>query len=326
MSTPKRSGILKKGNLKSRNLFITDEENLNNSSPIENTTGDGNFTQSSNVLEHNDKLNTNNDDINQPKRKVLLPNIRHLKYLVRSQQILDEIHKNMPVNGSLFITDTKDKTKALTARSYRKSKYLKPINNSKKNVNDFEYLDYNVFNNEDNSIKNLMNKFKIKNKQKKLPRLERKKLVLNQLYGITPELNEKIAKLKNEKNLCLEDYQSKIMTTLGSYGSIGSSELMDLLQNLKELKMDSESVQPLPPINIDVIYDHVLNNKSKPKNIRSKSIKEILNEKEEPKDEFEKEEMMIKKIQRGSLKKVKIKRNGHLDVLPPYLKNLLKYT
>ena len=170
-----------------------------------------------------------------------------------------------------------------------------------------------------------MNKFKIRNQQKKLPKIEKNKLALNQLYGITSETNEKIAKVKHRKKLSLEDYQTKILTTLGSNGNIGVDELTNLLQNLKELKIDSESVQPLPPINIKIIYEHVLNNQKKHNIAKSKSIREILNEKEEPKDEFEKEERMIKKIQRGNFKKIKIKKNGHLNVLPPYLKNFFKY-
>ena len=306
---------------KAKSIFITDDEPSNNISQNLKTTK--NNSQSANIIDYNNK---NSPDINKSQRRVLLPNIRHFQSLSKAQQILNEIHKYMPDEKFfLFISDPKDKSKALSSRSHKKkNKQTSFTNNDKKEIiNDF---DYNVFDNEDKSVRNLMNQFKIKNQQKKLPKLERKKLVLNQLYGITPELNQKIAKVKNDKSLCLEDYQTKILTTLGAGGSVGNSELMDLLQNLNELKTDSESVQPLPPINLDIIYDHVLNNKAKPKYDKSRSIKEILSGKEEPKDEFEKEESMIKKIQRSNLKKGKVKRNAQLDVLPSYLKNLFKYT
>ena len=327
MLSPSKSGLFNiKQHIKNKNLFLTVDDKTNNFYQALNT--DSNYNKKE-VIQYR-KLSTINKNKRKSKSRVLLPNKIHLQYLTRSQEILDQIYKNMPEKYFTISTDTNDKTKSLYPKFHRKkNRHIPLIDNETENNNESgndNNFDYNVYDEEDETVKNLLNKFKIKNQQKKLPKIEKNKLALNQLYGITSETNEKIAKVKHRKKLSLEDYQTKILTTLGSNGNIGVDELTNLLQNLKELKIDSESVQPLPPINIKIIYEHVLNNQKKHNIVKSKSIREILNEKEEPKDEFEKEERMIKKIQRGNFKKIKIKKNGHLNVLPPYLKNFFKYT
>ena len=297
MLSPSKSGLFNiKQHIKNKNLFLTVDDKTNNFYQALNT--DSNYNKKE-VIQYR-KLSTINKNKRKSKSRVLLPNKIHLQYLTRSQEILDQIYKNMPEKYFTISTDTNDKTKSLYPKFHRKkNRHIPLIDNETENNNESgndNNFDYNVYDEEDETVKNLLNKFKIKNQQKKLPKIEKNKLALNQLYGITSETNEKIAKVKHRKKLSLEDYQTKILTTLGSNGNIGVDELTNLLQNLKELKIDSESVQPLPPINIKIIYEHVLNNQKKHNIVKSKSIREILNEKEEPKDEFEKEERMIKKI------------------------------
>ena len=124
------------------------------------------------------------------------------------------------------------------------------------------------------------------------------------------------------KKLPLEEYQANTFKIL-TKNNIGKTELNDLAYNLKHLRMQSDSVSPLPPINLNIIYDHVYkSNSNRDKKINKMSIKQLINESNEPKDEFEKEEKLIKKmmsykaVQRG-------KRNKAFDILPEYLKSAL---
>ena len=127
---------------------------------------------------------------------------------------------------------------------------------------------------------------------------------------------------KRNKLLPLEDYQAKTFKIL-SKNDIGKTELNDLAYNLKNLRLQSDSVSPLPPINLNIIYDHVYRSHSnRNKKINKMTIKQLIKESNEPKDEFEKEEKLIKQmmsykpIQRG-------KRNKAFDILPDYLKDAL---
>jgi len=152
--------------------------------------------------------------------------------------------------------------------------------------------------------------------------MEKKKEVLDKLYGIDPLFKKKMLMAKRNKKLPLEEYQAQTFKIL-SNNDIGKTELFDLAYNLKCLRLESDSVSPLPPINVSIIYDHVYrSNSNKDKKINKMTIKQLINDTHEPKDEFEKEEKLIKQmmsykaIQRG-------KRNKAFDILPEYLKNAL---
>ena len=268
--------------------------------------------------EMKDQLKTiNNYGFSSFKRKVLLPNIRRNQIKVKAQKLLEEIDKRIEKNG-IFLTDVNNSDKEFkTPRVRRKGNSLIKSYNDKgeeKTINDF-----NVFGNEDNFIKELMDKFNQKS-QPKLKKIDKRKIILDKLYGIDPLFKKRMMSAKRNKKLSLEEYQANTFKIL-SKNDIGKTELYDLAYNLKSLRLECDSVSPLPPINLSIIYDHVYNS-NQDKKINKMTIKQLINETHEPKDDFEKEEKLIKQmmsykaIQRG-------KRNKAFDILPEYLKTAL---
>ena len=47
--------------------------------------------------------------------------------------------------------------------------------------------------------------------KKRINKVQRRKNILNKLYGITPEYNKNLKTAKSQKNLSLEDYQDNIL-------------------------------------------------------------------------------------------------------------------
>ena len=257
-----------------------------------------------------------NNEINPFKRNVFLPNIKINKLKIKARKLFREIDKRKE-NNSIYVTEeskTERGSKIMKAKK-RKHSLIKSYNDK-----GIKALDgFNVFGNEDKFIKELMEKFNSKS-QSKTKKIDKKRDILNKLYGIDPKFTKRMNIAKRNKKMDLEDYQAntfKILTT----NDIGKSELFDLAYNLKNLRMQSDSVSPLPPININIIYDHVYKNNHNKVN-KKKTIKELINDSHEPRDEFEKEERIIKQmmsykvVQRG-------KRNKAFDILPEYLKTAL---
>ena len=178
---------------------------------------------------------------------------------------------------------------------------------------------YNVFSNEDHIIKDLMTQFKEKNEKDKIPKLIRKRMAFNRLYHITESSEQRLKNVKkSKKKYSLEQYQENILKAV-DVNSVEQSEIMRLMQNFNELKIESNNVKALPPINIDIIRDHVYR-KSKMITPKKKNMKDII-KKKEPLDEFEKEERLIKSLK--SFRSVpKKKRNRNFDVLPQYIRDI----
>lgn len=223
-------------------------------------------------------------------------------------------------NGSLFITDSK----RIRCPNHRKNKKIFTIKKPEEIHEDVKEInDYNVFNNEDNFIKDLMKKFYNKALRQKPP-LERRKLALNKLYDITPEITERVTEAKHRKYLSLENYQSNILDAVNNRETLSRGKLFDLVQEFNDLRAESDSVKPLPKINVDIIEEHVrIKGNSESKNKKKKiSLKELLKLKSnEPKDEFEKEERLINSIKNFKLIPKK-KRNRNLDNMPYYIREL----
>ena len=177
---------------------------------------------------------------------------------------------------------------------------------------------FNVFSNEDHIIKDLMTQFKEKNEKDKIPKLIRKKMAFNRLYNITDDAIERLKNVKKRKKLYnLDQYQENILKAV-DVNSVDQGEIIKLIQNLNEIKIESDNVKALPPINIDIIKDHVY--KKKKIEIKKKKMKDLI-KKKEPLDEFEKEERLIKSLR--SFKSVpKKKRNKNFDVLPEYIREI----
>lgn len=273
----------------------------------------------------NGKLDSNeynrriNNTISSLKRSVHLPYIRRTNISPQVNKLLNEINKKKESN-SIFITDyNSNKLDFKTIKPIRRRNLITSYND--KDIKSIE--DFNVFLNEDNFIKSLMDKFNYKS-QPKIPKKEKRKQIFNKLYGINPKFIERMDKAKRNKDLPLEEYQAntfRILTT----NDISKSELNDLAFSLKNLRIQSESVSPLPPFKINLIYDHVYktnNNNNKKRKLNKLSFKQILYESTEPKDEFEKEEKLIKKLMSYRTTHI-TKRDKAFDILPEYLKDAL---
>ena len=225
------------------------------------------------------------------------------------RQIIKRIESRIPKNiGSIF--DGKNV----------KVKSVKLIGLTDKFLNkDVEEKDeYNVFSNEDHLIKNLLNQFKEKNEKDKIPKIIRKKMAFNRLYNITEGSSEKLKDVKkSKKKYSLEEYQENILKSVDA-NSVDQGEIMKLIQSFNDIKIESNNVKALPPINIDIIKDHVY--KKKPVKPRKKNLRDIM-KRQEPLDEFEKEERLIKNLR--SYKSVpKRRRNKNLDILPQYIRDI----
>lgn len=244
-----------------------------------------------------------------------------LPVITSNNRILTEIYKNKREHGPLFHFSPENK-KIKRARVNKNNKnvqsYIKMYELEKSQNK--ETQDFNVFNHQDNVIKDLMIQFYDKQKKKNVSKIRKRKNALNKLYDITPEMNIKMTEAKKFKSLDLEDYQKNILTSVPAK-SIGQGEIMDLVQNLKNLKFECESVKPLPPINVKIIEAHVYN-KNNSKSMKKMSLREYLEQSNEPKDEYEKEQREIKNMRSYKSFK-KSKRNKNFDFLPAYFREAL---
>ena len=225
------------------------------------------------------------------------------------RQIIKRIENRIPKNiGSIF--DGKNvKVKSVKLIGLTDKFLIKDVE---------EKDEYNVFSNEDHLIKDLLNKFKEKNEKDKIPKIIRKKMAFNRLYNITEGSSEKLKDVKkSKKKYSLEEYQENILKSVDA-NSVDQGEIMKLIQSFNDIKIESNNVKALPPINIDIIKDHVY--KKKPVKPRKKNLRDIM-KRQEPLDEFEKEERLIKNLR--SYKSVpKRRRNKNLDILPQYIRDI----
>ena len=241
-----------------------------------------------------------------------LPQIES-KYSKVLRKALRKIEKRKPKDiGSIF------EIKKINNKKKRKLENNKTYNNEK-DIN-YNKDEYNVFSKEDNLVKDLMVKFNEKNAKDKIPKLNRKKIAFNRLYDITDESNAKLLNLKKSKKLySLPKYQENILKSINT-NSIEKSEIMNLIQNLNNIKDEANKVQALPPINIDMIKSHIINNNKK--ETKKKNMKEIMSNNVENLDEYEKEEKMIRNNNKKFKSQSKFKKNKNFDMLPEYIREI----
>ena len=258
------------------------------------------------------------------KNDLFLPNISP-----QNNSILKEIYTNKELHGPLYLftENQKEKEKELKKRMLKpkrkhfKYSYINQHYNEDKNLFK-EIQEFNVFNSEDAKIRDLMKQFYDKSNKKSQNKLNRRKVALNKLYNISPEYDSLFQDAKKRKRLNLDEYQNNILTSV-SVGSMGKEKIMDLVQNFNNLKQECDSVKPLPPINLRIIEDHVYNqNKVNKINVKKMRLREFLEQSNEPKDEFEEEEKLIKSIKSYKVLP-KFKRNKNYDFLPSYLRESL---
>jgi len=269
------------------------------------------------MTEIKEKIHTNEDNKENNQNKSLepekLPYIEP-KYSRAIRKALKKIEDRKPKNlGSIF-----DSKRILVKKVKVKGDYSLGEDIFRKERNTFKEIEeYNVFSNEDKMIKGLMTQFKEKNRKDKIPKLIRRKMAFNKLYEITNQSDERLKNARKSKRLySLEKYQENMLKAI-DVNSIDQSEIMNLIQNLNDLKNDSNYMKSLPPINVNIIKDHVINSTKKEK--RKLNFKEIMNPNNEPLDEFEKQEKIIKDI-KSHKSPIKNKRNKNFDKLPEYIR------
>lgn len=247
------------------------------------------------------------------RKKVNLPKIETMN------RVLDEIYKNKKLHGPIHVFTDSNK------------KFVKPKGYSSKPKN-FSYLkldqqaqkksqDYNVFGDEDEKIRVLAIKFRNELKERKIGKLTKRRNALNKLYNITPEYDLKMKEAKRFKSLDLDEYQKKILSSV-PYNCIGKNEILDLVDVFKTLKNECESVKPFPSINIKIIKDHILKKSKNNKSVKGMRLKDFLNIDTKPKDEFEKEQRLIKEMKCFKVV-TKFKRNKNYDILPIHIRQAL---
>ena len=234
--------------------------------------------------------------------------------------------RGLSKQDSLFITLFKEDeiNKNKEKKTIIKNEALKPhIPHNKIQSNVSIIKEYNVFENEDDIIKKIMYQFYVYENVKRPSKIVQKRTALDKIYGISPSHKNSLKNAKKKKYLSLEEYQNNILTSFSQYNkNIDQGKFIDLVQNMKDLRIDSESVAPLPKINFKTIKEHVLSKGTK--NLKQMSIKEYLSKNKKPKDQFEKENILITKMmtQRGGSHFIRNKRNKNLDNLPQYLRDL----
>ena len=246
------------------------------------------------------------------RKKVNLPKIKNLN------QVLNEVYKNKKIHGPIHVFTDSNK------------KFVKPKGYSSKP--NFTYLkldqqtqkksqDYNVFEDEEEKIRELAIKFKNELKERKIGKLIKRKNALNKLYNITPEYDLKMKEARRFKSLDLDEYQKKILSSV-PYNCIGKNEILELVDAFKTLKNECESVKPFPSINIKIIKDHFLKKTKNNKSVKGMRLRDFLNQDSKPKDEFEKEQRLIKEMQCFKVV-TKFKRNKNYDILPIHIREAL---
>ena len=278
------------------------------------------------IINNNEKTNFNEDKKDDNHKKNILINLGKKLFfpiIKNNNSVLNRISKNKEENGPIYLFTSEQKKVQRPKVNKNKKKnivqsYIKiyELGQSKSN----ETQDYNVFNAQDKKIKDLMVQFYEKEKKKKISKLHRRKIALNRLYDISIESNNRIMEAKKFKSLNLEDYQENILTSI-PVKSMGQGVIMDLVQSLQNLKHECDSVKPLPPINVKLIEDHVYK-KNNAKSVKKMSLKEFLGQSNDPKDEYEKEQRIIKNL-RSYKVLPKFKRNKNYDFLPNYLRQSL---
>ena len=275
-----------------------------------------NDESSVNTIKSIKKKSKKSKEINLFKKKIVLPNITS-----SHNKTLREIYQNKMLHGPLFLyTEAQRNMQKAKPKKNNKIKhsFIKMYEMDKSQIEDKH--DFNVFYSQDEIIKNLMSQFNEKVSKKKENKLTRRKEALNKLYQITPECSKNMIEAKKFKTLDLENYQENILSSMPAK-SMEQGGIMDLVQNLKHLKYECDSVKPLPPINIRIIEEHVYK-KNNSKSVKKMNLKEFLEQSNEPKDEYEKEQRIIKNLK--SFKVLpKFKRNKNYDFLPAYLRESL---
>ena len=184
-------------------------------------------------------------------------------------------------NGNFFMTQE-------GKINLNKEKIKIPKNNKKRN-NDKKYEDKKFQLNLDS----LMAKFDAEYIIAALNKRNNERDRLNKLYGITSEYINKVEEAKNKKYLSLKNYQSNILDAYSFNEKNSEQSIRDLSYKFNNLREDIESIIPFPKINLKTMFNHIKNQEKKSKIL---TIKSYINKVNEPKDDYEREEELIKSL------------------------------
>ena len=195
-------------------------------------------------------------------------------------------------NGNFFMTQE-------GKINLNKEKIKIPKNNKKRN-NDKKYEDKKFQLNLDS----LMAKFDAEYIIAALNKRNNERDRLNKLYGITSEYINKVEEAKNKKYLSLKNYQSNILDAYSFNEKNSEQSIRDLSNKFNDLREDIESIIPFPKIKLKTMFNHIKNQEKKNKIL---SVKSYINKVNEPKDDYEKEEELIKSLRLKSKNFLKLK-------------------
>ena len=195
-------------------------------------------------------------------------------------------------NGNFFMTQE-------GKINLNKEKIKIPKNNKKRN-NDKKYEDKKFQLNLDS----LMAKFDAEYIIAALNKRNNERDRLNKLYGITSEYINKVEEAKNKKYLSLKNYQSNILDAYSFNEKNSEQSIRDLSNKFNDLRQDIESIIPFPKIKLKTMFNHIKNQEKKSKIL---TIKSYINKVNEPKDDYEKEEELIKSLRLKSKNFLKLK-------------------
>ena len=195
-------------------------------------------------------------------------------------------------NGNFFMTE--EGRINLNKEKIKISKIKKKRNNDKK----YEDKKFQL------NLDSLMAKFDAEYIIAALNKRNNERDRLNKLYGITSEYINKVEEAKNKKYLSLKNYQSNILDAYSFNEKNSEQSIRDLSNKFNDLREDIESIIPFPKINLKTMFNHIKNQEKKNKIL---SVKSYINKVNEPKDDYEREEELIKSLRLKSKNFSKLK-------------------
>ena len=81
------------------------------------------------------------------------------------------------------------------------------------------------------------------------------RLKFDKLYGIDKKFMNNIKKIKKENDLTLQEHQNQL---LSASTNLSRDNVLKLFSDLKSIRIITEQIKPLPPINYKSLYNHSL--------------------------------------------------------------------
>ena len=100
-----------------------------------------------------------------------------------------------------------------------------------------------------------------------------KRKMFDKIYGISNLNRSSISKIKKETNLSLQEYHNKLLQLSVN---VDKANLIKLNKTLRNIRVESSQVQPLPPLNYKALVEHSKNEIKKEKTKYRISLKKSL--------------------------------------------------